>query len=371
MMRPPVFLDHHATTPVLPQVAAAMQPYWEQVLPRHKADDVFEAAKEQLAPLIGAPPRSLTFTSGATEANNLALTGVALAAPDNQRREILVSAIEHDSILRQDGALKRNGFHVRYIPVTASGYIDPAAVQRMVSDQTLLVSVMWANHEIGTLQPVTDIAKIVKSTGALMHTDATQAVGKVPVNVAAADVDMLSFSAHKMGGPQGVGALYVRQAPPVPLARLMQGGAQQALRAGTIPLPLVVGFATSATHMHENMTAMNAHRAGCAGVFLEILQARGIDFDINGSVQNRLAGSLNLRFAGVSADDLLLHFANDMIFSSGAACRNGAPSSVLAAIGLSPDDISRSLRLCFGHGNTLPQAQDAAQKIADFIQENL
>lgn len=368
MRHAPLFLDYHATAPLLTSAADAMQSYWHRSLSVHETAAVLEDAQQNLCALIGAAPRSLTFTSGATEANNLALTGAAIAATDSARRDILISAIEHDSILQQTAVLQKNGFTVRRIPVSAEGMVDPAVVRDMVSDKTLLVSVMWANHEIGTVQPVADIAQVAKAAGALVHADATQAVGKLSLNVNATGIDLLSFSAHKMGGPQGIGALYVRQTPPVAVARILHGGAQQAYRPGTIPLPLVAGFAAAAAYTHDNMTQMNAHRAECAVAFLSVFAARNIGYAINGGVGKRLAGSLNLRFAKITADDLLLHVANDMIFSSGAACRNGAPSQVLAAIGLSPEEISRSIRLCFGHGNTLAEVKSAAAKIADFIQ---
>lgn len=361
-----IFIDHHATTPLWPEAAAAMQPYGRKVLPRHESDAVLAAAAEKIARLVGAPAGSITFTSGATEANNLALSGMARAAT-GMRRDILISAIEHDSVLEQIPYLQQAGFNIRRIPVTAGGLVEPSVVEEMVSDRTLLVSVMWVNHEIGTIQPVKEIAAIAKSAGAHMHADATQAAGKIPVDVAEAGVDLLSFSAHKMGGPQGIGALYVRPTPPVPLARIMQGGAQQPWRPGTLPLALAVGFGAAAERVAQTMAENAAHRAACAQAFLSALTAADIRFDLNGAARPRLEGSLNIRFQDVTADDLLLHFAREMIFSTGAACRNGRPSRVLEAIGLAPQEIAQSVRICFGHGNTVAEAEEAATRIAQFI----
>lgn len=366
----PIFIDHHATAPLWPEVIAVMQPYLQCVLPRHENEYVLAEARHKLANLIGAPAAGITFTSGATEANNLAILGLAHAhAANTERRDILVSAIEHDSILEQADALQNSGFVVHRIPVTSAGFVDPAVVADMVSDQTLLVSVMWVNHEIGTIQPIAKIAAIAKSVGAFMHTDATQAVGKIPVNVAEAGIDLLSFSAHKMGGPQGIGVLYARQTPPLPIARILQGGAQQKLRPGTIPLGLVAGFGKSAEISLFKMKDIEVHRAACAEAFLSALAQEGIPFKLNGAEAPRLEGSLNIRFAGVSADDLLLRFAKDIVFSSGAACQNGRPSNVLAAIGLSPEEIAHSVRVSFGHGNTVTQAAKAAANIAAFIKQ--
>lgn len=362
----PVFLDHHATMPCDPSVIAAMQPYFAKACSGAAAKKAFAGALQNISALIGAMPHDITITSGATEANNIAIGGAAAAA-GNVRREVLISAIEHDSVFEPAKALAAQGYVVKTIPVDADGFVSPDAVAGMLSDQTLLVSVMLANHEIGTIQKVNDIAAMAKSVGALSHTDATQAVGKIPVNVKDLGVDMLSFSAHKLGGPQGIGALYMRQTPPLPLARIIHGGQQQKMRAGTIPLALAVGFGKACAVAAKNMDAHAQTRRECAKVFLQTLQDAGITYHLNGSPENRLAGSLNIRIKDVSADDLVLSLSPDVIFSTGAACQNGAPSRVLAALGMDVVDIAQSIRICFAGYNTPAQASFAAQKIADYI----
>lgn len=362
----PVFLDHYATTPCDPAVIAAMQPYFAKACSGVAAKKAIAGALQDISAIIGAKPHDITLTSGATEANNMALLGVAAAA-GQARREILVSAIEHDSVLEPAKALAAQGYVLKTIAVDADGFVSPDAVAGMLSDQTLLVSVMLANHEIGTLQKIDEIAALAKNAGALCHTDATQAVGKIPVDVKALGVDMLSFSAHKLGGPQGIGALYMRQTPPVPLARVIYGGQQQKMRAGTVPLALAVGFGKACTIAASNMEAHAAARRECSKAFLETLHTLGIKYSLNGSSDHRLAGSLNIRIQDVSADDLVLSLSPEVVFSTGAACQNGTPSRVLSALGMDAMEIAQSIRICFAGSNTNVQAIFAAQKIADYI----
>lgn len=362
----PVFLDHHATMPCDPSVIAAMQPYFAKACSGAAAKKAFAGALQNISAVIGAMPHDITITSGATEANNIAILGTAAAAGD-ARREILVSAIEHDSVVEPAKSLAAQGYVLKTIPVDADGFVSPDAVAKMLSDKTLLISVMLANHEIGTLQKLGEIAVLAKNSGVLCHTDATQAVGKIPVDVKALGVDMLSFSVHKLGGPQGIGALYMRQTPPLPLTRIIHGGQQQKMRAGTVPLALAVGFGKACEVAAVDMDAHAQIRRACATVFLETLHDAGVPYHLNGSPENRLAGSLNIRIKDVSADDLVLSLSSDVIFSTGAACQNGAPSRVLSALGMDAVEIAQSIRICFAGYNTPAQASFAAQKIADYI----
>lgn len=377
-MKKPVYLDYHATSPCHPDVIAAMLPYFsaekfgnpaaKASLQGRRAAASLQDALQKIGNLVGAAAEDITLTSGATEANNLALLGAASQAPAD-RREILISAIEHDSIVKSVQELEKRGFILRYIPVTKSGFVDVNAARDMISDKTFLVSVMLANHEIGTLQPVADIAQRAHTVGALCHTDATQAAGKIEIDVAQMDVDMLSFSSHKLSGPVGIGALYVRPSPQVAMRRIVFGGRQQKLRAGTVPLALAVGFAAACDIALKHRDDNTKHKAALAQAFLQELSREGVSYTLNGAIENRLAGSLNICLSGINAVDVLLDLAEDVGLSAGAACtaENGKPSAVLQAIGLSDEDIAQSLRICMGAQTTLAEAQYAANTLAQYV----
>lgn len=377
-MKKPVYLDYHATSPCHPDVIAAMLPYFsaekfgnpaaKASLQGRRAAASLQDALQKIGNLVGVAAEDITLTSGATEANNLVLLGAASKAPA-EKREILISAIEHDSIVKSAQELEKRGFVLRYMPVTKAGFVDVDAARAMISDKTFLVSVMLANHEIGTVQPVADIAQWAHAAGALCHTDATQAAGKIAIDAAQLGVDMLSFSSHKLSGPVGIGALYVRPSPPVAIRRVVFGGRQQKLRAGTVPLALAVGFATACDIAGEHMAAYTTHKSALAQAFLQVLAREGISYTLNGAAENRLAGSLNICLSGINAVDVLLDLAEEIGFSAGAACtaENGKPSAVLQAIGLSDEDIAQSLRICMGAETTLAEAQYAANTLAQYV----
>jgi cysteine desulfurase len=376
MQRTPIYLDHHATTPADPRVVDAMLPWFagdfgNAASHTHvygwRAAAAVEQARETLAGAIGAgAAREIVFTSGATESNNLALIGFAEA---NRARgdHLITVATEHPSVLDPLRALARRGFRVTELPVAGDGILDPDAVRRALEPRTLLVSVMWANNEIGVLQPIEAIAGVCRERGIALHSDAAQAVGKVPLDVAAAGVDLLSFTAHKLYGPKGVGALYVRAGRPrLRLEPLLHGGGHEGgLRSGTLPVPLIVGFSRAI----EIAAAEREAEAGRLSALRQRLLARlsselpGVA--VNGDLERRLPGNLNLRFEGVVADALLADLP-DVALSTGSACasaRPEEPSHVLAALGLSDEAVRGSLRVGLGRSTTRAEIDTAADRI--------
>lgn len=372
-MKKPVYLDYHSTTPCDPAVVAAMTPYFsgekfgnpgaKSHAHGRSAADALEQAKAKIGALIGAGPETITLTSGATESNNLSLLGVAAKASD--RREIVMTAIEHNCVSNTAEHLAKHGFTLKTVPVNKEGFVQPEELKKYVSDKTLLVGVITANHEIGTIQPLKECAKIAHAAGALFQTDATQAAGKIPLNVAEIDCDLLSFSAHKLYGPAGIGALYVRQKPPVAIDRIFFGGAQQALRPGTPPLALAVGFGAACDIAAKNLDA-NAKRLRTLAELLEKKLRDAIPgFAVNGG-SPRLPGLLNIRLPGVSAQEIMLDLNDALCMSTGAACASAQrkPSPVLKAIGLSDGEVDSSLRLSLGRGTTEDEILFAAEALA-------
>ncbi len=372
-MKKPVYLDYHSTTPCDPAVLAAMTPYFgaerfgnpgaKSHAHGRAAADKLEEAKANIGALIGAGPECITLTSGATESNNLALLGVAAKATN--RKEIVITAIEHNCVSNTAEHLSKHGFTLKIVPVNKDGFVQPEELKKHVGDKTLLVCVITANHEIGTLQPLKECAKIAHAAGALFQTDATQAAGKIPLNVADIDADLLSFSAHKLYGPAGVGALYVRQKPPVAIDRVFFGGAQQHLRPGTPPLPLAVGFGEACRLAGTLMEANGKRLKTLADLLEKKLKENVAGFAVNGGTP-RLPGLLNIRLPGVNAQDIMLDLLGDLCMSTGAACASAQrkPSPVLKAIGLSDRDIDCSLRLSLGRGTTEEEILFAAEALA-------
>ena len=374
----PIYLDHQATTPADARVVEAMAPWWtadfgNAASRTHvfgwRAEAAVEAARETLAHAIGAAdPREIVFTSGATESDNLALQGVARSARDRRGNgdHLVTVATEHPAVLDTMRALAREGFAITELPVDGAGFVDPDAVASALTDRTVLVSVMWANNEIGVLQPIDAIAAVCRQRGVLFHSDAAQAVGKVPVDVTTAGVDLLSFTAHKLYGPKGIGALRVRSGRPrVRLAPLLHGGGHEhGLRSGTLPVPLIVGFAKAVELALADREVEARRLATLRERLLGRLREGGIELVVNGDLERRLPGNLNVRFPGVDADALLAALP-DVAISTGSACSSARPepSPVLQALGLSEVDVRASVRIGLGRATTVEEVDVAAQRI--------
>jgi cysteine desulfurase len=365
MVQTPVYMDNHATTRTDPRVVAAMLPFFTEKFGNagsrnHRfgweAEQAVDRAREQIAELIGASARELVFTSGATESNNLALKGAA-AMYRNKGNHLVTVVTEHKAVLDPCKRLERDGFAVTFLPVDQWGRVSPQQVAEAITDRTILVSVMAANNEIGVLQPIKEIGQLCKQKGVLFHTDAAQAAGKIPLDVEELGIDLLSLSAHKMYGPKGIGALYVRHAEPrVRLEPQIDGGGQErGLRSGTLPVPLVVGFGAACELCRAEMSD-EANRL----LKLRERLRQGIigQLDVDGVTRNghpweRLPGNLNLSFAFVEGEALMMRI-KDVAVSSGSACTtaNPEPSYVLKALGV-PDELARgSLRFGLGRFNT-------------------
>jgi cysteine desulfurase len=357
----PVYLDNQATTRCDPRVASVMLPWFtehygnphsvEHVMGT-EAEAAVEDARAQVAALVGADAKELVFTSGATESNNIAIKGAARHAQrsGNERRRVVTVATEHKCVLESVGDLAEEGFEPVFLPVRPNGLLDPDALREALAVPTLLVSVMAVNNEIGVVQDIPGLAAIAKQSGALFHTDIAQATGKIPVDLTAWKVDLASVSGHKIYGPKGVGALFVRRRPRVRLAPLFSGGGQErGLRSGTLPAPLIIGLGEACRLAQAEMADEAKRFAGLRDRLLDRLRTAIPELGLNGSTQDRIAGNLNLTFPGVTAADLMARVP-DLCVSTGSACSSAAiePSYVLRAIGLSDDAASRTLRIGIG-----------------------
>lgn len=373
-----VYLDGHATTPMAPEVQAVMGPLWHSAAANvdsphamgMKMSAAVETARAEIATLIGSAPQEVVFTSGATEANNLALIGVAKAALAgcSPRRRIIMSAIEHKSVLAVSSELVRMGFEVLSIPAGPSGMIDLGKASSLITTETLLVSAMLVNNETGLAQPIAELAVIARRVGAIVHSDAAQACGRVSVDVLDLDLDLMSISSHKMYGPVGIGALFISGAAQLrPLPITFGGGQEGGLRSGTLPGPLIVGFGKAATIAHTRITSDAVHVTALADQFLNRLRERQVRFSQIGEPSARIAGSLCLAFENVEADDLIAAVSPDVCISSGSACSSGQiiSSHVLRAMNVSSADIESVIRVYCGRYNTSSEINLAAEIIAD------
>jgi cysteine desulfurase len=369
-MTAPIYLDHHATTPVDRRVLDRMLPWFSEAFGNpHSVDHAYgwaaeeavERARREVAGLLGIDARAIIFTSGATEANNLALRGLAPALKAAGRTEILASPIEHPCVTACLAALAADGFVVRHLSVGTAGLVDPAEVARRLGPATGLVTVMAANHEIGTIQPIDEIGRLAHGAGALFHVDAAQAAGKIPLD--GTEVDLMTLSAHKLYGPKGIGALAVRRTVRPLLTPLILGGGQEGgLRSGTVPVPLAVGFGAAATLAREEMGAEAVRLAGLRDRLLDRLRAAGLPLLLHGDPVRRLAGNLNFRIDGLDAEAVIAAVRDRVALSTGAACASAerVPSPVLRAIGLDETQALAALRIGLGRGTTEQDIEDAA-----------
>jgi cysteine desulfurase len=368
-----IYLDYQATTPTDPRVVEAMLPYFSRQFgnphSRHHAygwaaEDAVEAARRQVAALIGTQAREITFTSGATEANNIAIKGVAVSDP--ARDTIVTCATEHKCVLEACRRMQAQGLRVVEWPVGAGGLIDLAALAAAIDTRTALVSIMAVNNEIGVIQPLAEIGRLARAAGALFHTDAAQAAGKIALDVEAMNIDLLSISGHKLYGPMGIGALYVRRKPGLRLSPLFDGGGQErGLRSGTLPLPLCVGLGAACEIAGAEMAAESARVGALRDALLAALRRRLPDIGLNGDAQARVAGNLNISFPGIDAEDLIMD-VKDVAVSSGSACSSASiePSYVLRALGLSDDLARASVRISLGRFTTRDEIARAAEHLA-------
>jgi cysteine desulfurase len=375
MARAPVYLDSHATTPVDPRVLAAMLPYFTEhfgnpASASHawgwKAQEAVEAARRDVAALIGATPREIVFTSGATESNNFAVSGVAARAPAG-RHGIITSAIEHKSLLETSKRLGDAGWRVTILPVHRDGRIDLEVLASALRAPTALVSVMGANNEIGTVQPLAEIGALVHAAGALFHVDAAQAVGKIPIDVNAMQIDLLSLTGHKMYGPKGCGALFVRKRTDL-LPLIVGGGQERGMRSGTLNVPGIVGVGQACAICRVEMAAESARLAKLRDRLLAGLRANLDGVTVNGSLEHRLPHNLHVSFANVDHASLVLGIG-DIAVSSGSACGSASaePSHVLLAIGAEASDNSATIRFGLGRSTTADDIDYAIDKFTTVV----
>jgi cysteine desulfurase len=378
-MKLPIYMDNHATTEVDPRVIETMLPYFTEKFGNASSrNHVFgwdseaavDRAREQVASLIhAASPREIVFTSGATESDNIAIKGIAEAYVQ-KGTHIITCAIEHKAVLDSCKSLERKGYRVTYLPVRANGLIDLDKLRDALTDKTILISIMAANNEIGTIEPVREIGQIAKEKGILFHTDATQAVGKIPLNVEEMGIDLLSLTAHKLYGPKGVGALYVRSSKPrVKLSPLIEGGGQErGIRSGTLNVPGIVGLGRACEIAQKDMVADGERLTGL-GQRLKVQIVGQLDeVSVNGDPLRRLPGNLHLSFAYIEGESLLMAL-KDIAVSTGSACTSASlePSHVLRAIGLEEHLAHSSIRFGLGRFNTEEEVDYTVRRVVEEV----
>ena len=375
----PIYMDNHATTPMDSRVLEEMLPYFMEKFGNaasrnHSfgwaAEEGVETARERIAKLLGATTKEIIFTSGATESDNLAIKGVAEMYRE-KGNHIITAVTEHKAVLDTCKRLEKYGYRVTYLPVQKDGLVDLDDLKRAMDDKTILVTIMYANNEIGVLQPVTEIGKLCHERGVIFHTDATQAIGKVPVDVVKQNIDLASISGHKMYGPKGVGALYVRRKNPrVQLSAIIDGGGhERGMRSGTLNVPGIVGLGKACAIALEEMPKESCKLAGLRNRLRDRIMTRLDEVYINGSMDSRLPGNLNISFAYVEGESLLMGI-NDIAVSSGSACTSATlePSYVLKALGTGDDLAHSSIRFGIGRFNTEAEVDYVADRVIETVE---
>lgn len=376
-----IYLDSAASTPVADEVIAEMLPFMKQQYGNPSSIHRFgrettraiQLARKRVAGLVGASPREITFTSGGTEADNLALKGAMMQTGGQKKNRIITSSIEHDAILEPCKDLERMGIQVTYLPVTGEGLVRPSDFKDIIShhDDVALVSIMYANNEVGTVQPIKELADIVHRASALFHTDAVQATGKVPINVKSLGVDMMSMSSHKINGPKGVGALYVRSG--LNIMPIIHGGGQEmSLRSGTENVPGIVGFGKACELAAKRMSEYQQHVAGLRDYLVELVLQEIPHSRLNGSRIDRIPNNAHFTFFGVNGEDLIIKLdENGVAASTGSACsvKKQKPSHVLKAMRFSYEEITGSLRLSLGMHNTKEEIDRTVLALSSVVQE--
>ncbi|HEX3105658.1 MAG TPA: IscS subfamily cysteine desulfurase [Terriglobales bacterium] len=373
----PIYLDNHATTPVDPRVLDAMLPYLADKFGNAasrshsfgwSADEAVETARGQVAALIGANKNEIVFTSGATESDNLAIKGIA-EAYRGKGNHIITVCTEHKAVLDSCKRLETSGCNLLYLPVKKDGLINLDALCASISDATILVTIMAANNETGVLQPITEIGRLCREHGVIFHSDAAQAFGKIPLDMVRQNIDLLSISAHKLYGPKGVGALYVRRG--IEIVPIIDGGGhERGMRSGTLNVPGIVGLGKACEIAHREMSQESCRIAGLRDRLHEKIKAGLGEVYVNGSIEQRLPGNLNMSFAGVDGEELMTAI-DDIAVSSGAACTSAQiePSYVLKALGVSDELAQSSIRFGIGRFNTEAEIDYAAGKVVHTVQQ--
>jgi len=374
----PIYMDNHATTPMDPRVLEEMLPYFMEKFGNAAsrnhpfgwvAEEGVEIARERIAKLVGATAKEIIFTSGATESDNLAIKGVAEMYKE-KGNHIITAVTEHKAVLDTCKRLEKYGYRVTYMPVQKDGLVDLDELKNAMTDKTILVTIMAANNEIGVLQPWREIGKLCRERGILFHTDAVQAVGKVPIDVNKDNIDLMSITAHKIYGPKGVGALYVRRKNPrVQISALIDGGGhERGMRSGTLNVPGIVGLGKACAIATEEMAKEACHLAGLRNRLKDSIMSRLDETYINGTMEHRLPGNLNISFAYVEGESLLMGI-NDIAVSSGSACTSATlePSYVLKALGTGDDLAHSSIRFGIGRFNTEAEVDYVADRVVETV----
>src|SRR3954470_18429643 len=376
----PIYMDYHATTPTDPRVVEAMMPYFTNhfgnaASRNHsfgwEAEEAVEKARKQVAELVGGNPREIIFTSGATESDNLAIKGVAEMYAE-KGNHIITAATEHKAVLDTCKKLEKHGYRVTYLPVKGDGLVDLDMLREAITDKTILVTIMYANNEIGVIQPVAEIGKICREKGVLFHTDGVQAIGKVPVDVNRDHIDLMSITGHKLYGPKGAGALYVRRkSPRVQLTAQMDGGGhERGMRSGTLNVPGIVGLGEACAICHREMAEETKRLQGMRDWLKDKFMSELDETFVNGSMEHRLPHNLNISFAYVEGESLLMGI-NDIAVSSGSACTSATlePSYVLKALGLGDELAHSSIRFGIGRFNTQEEVDYTAGRVIEVVKK--